>query len=65
MNKYDEYLSQYGLTNETLSGIDENGKTVLIDINENEACIRTLQKNKWIRKNVYHKDGTYEELYER
>ena len=46
-------------------GEDENGDSVLFEICADRIVTRTRQKNSWLRTNVYHKDGTVEELYEK
>lgn len=50
-------------------GKNENGENVVfeIDISNGERVykISTFQKNGWCRTNVYYKDGTIEELFDK
>jgi len=59
---YEDYLKLYGYV-EGLVGTDEDGNYVIVNIDDNEVSIRTLQSNGWVRENVYYKDGTEEEFY--
>ena len=62
---YDELRAKYGLIPEAKVGINEDGEEVIIYIDEECASLRTMQKNsRFMRVNVYHKDGTNEEYFE-
>ena len=61
---YDELVAKYGLVDGVV-GVNSDKDNVLVTIDEEAAYIRTLQSNGWQRLNIYHKDGTEEELYER
>ena len=50
---------------EDLFGTNENGEYVQIGVYKNFLTIRTLQSNGWERTNIYYRDGSSEELYER
>jgi len=50
---------------EDLFGTNENGEYVQIGVYKNFLAIRTLQSNGWERTNIYYRDGSSEELYER
>ena len=65
MNFYDELKTKYGLINESMVGKNELGENVIVSIDDNCACVRTLQNNGWARINLYYKDGTCEELYQK
>lgn len=65
MSDYEEMVAKYGLIEETKIGKNEDGEYVVVSIDKECACIRTLQKNGWMRINIYHKDGTIEEMFER
>lgn len=58
-------------TNQAPYGIAENEDEELIIIthtNEEDDkyyTVETYQNNGWIRKNIFHEDGTTEELYEK
>ena len=54
-----------------LTGRNVNGETVILSASkdiENPADavyrLETMQKNGWVRNNVFYKDGTEEEFYE-
>ena len=64
-NTYEEMVDKYGLIEEYRMGKDEDGDPVMVSIDDTCASIRTFQKNGWVRINVYYKDGTVEELFER
>lgn len=40
-----------------------NGEFVSISIYKDKIVSETVQNNNWVRKNVYYRDGTSEELY--
>lgn len=40
-----------------------NGEFVSISIYKDKIVSETAQHNNWVRKNVYYRDGTSEELY--
>ena len=42
--------------------VDEN---MIISINKDNIVVKTIQNNGWARTNIFYKDGTVEELYER
>ena len=65
MNDYEEMVAKYGLIEEAQVGVNGVGETVVVSIDEECVCVTTLQKNGWARINVYHKDGTCEETYQR
>jgi hypothetical protein len=64
MTRYEELLLKYGKC-EGLGGIDEDGNFVIVTIDDESACIRTSQKNGWLRNNTYYPDGSSEETYQR
>lgn len=63
MTVYEELKNKHGFV-EAFVGINEDKEPVIVSIDEQEASIRTLQKNNWIRVNVYYPDGTQEEYFE-
>ena len=65
MNTYEEIVAKYGYTDTAKCVVNEDGEKVLLSIDEDGACVRTLQKNGWMRINVYYKDGTCKELYQK
>lgn len=64
MTFYEELKNKHGYV-EGLVGENSDNETVIVTIDQESASIRTLQKNGWIRENIYYKDGTQEELYTR
>lgn len=65
MNTYEKMLNNYGLIAEAKVGVNETGEKVVVSIDEESACVRTLQDNGWMRINIYHKDGTEEEMFQK
>lgn len=57
-------MNTYGKSDTMKIGTNELGEKVLISIFEDRIVVVTYQSNKWIRKNIYHYDGTSEELFE-
>ena len=64
MNDYEELVAKYGYIEEYQCGKNEDGENVMVSIDKDCACIRTYQRNGFVRVNIYHNDGTIEELYE-
>lgn len=64
MTHYEELLNQFGYC-EGMVGADIDGDNVIVTIDEESAEVKTLQKNGWIRINIYYPDGASEELYRR
>ena len=64
MTHYEELLEKYGICKD-LSGINEDGETTLITIDEDDATVTTVQRNNFIRITVYHKDGMIDEIFTR
>lgn len=62
MTTYDELVARYGYV-QGACGINEDDENVIVSIDEESATITTLQKNGFIRTNIYHIDGINEELY--
>lgn len=49
----------------TLSGKNSDDEDVIIIAYEDCIKTKTMQKNGWIRTNVYYKDGSSEETFEK
>lgn len=60
-----EIMDMYGDTATMLFGEDENGEDTFTSICKDHIEILTCYDNGWIRKNVYWRNGTREESYER
>jgi len=63
MTYYDELKQKYGLIPDTQVGVNENGESVIVSIDEECACVTTMQNNRWSRTNIYYPDGWEEEYY--
>ena len=61
---YEKLVKQFGYC-EGMVGKDEDNDSVIVSIDKKCATIRTLQDNGWARINVYWKDGTVEEYYQK
>ena len=46
-----------------LAGETEDGEPITISVWKDRITTVTLQKNGWVRENIYHRDGTREELF--
>ena len=58
-------MDEHGDSKTMFPGLSEHGEMVLISVFKDRIITNTCQKNGWMRKNIYHRDGTTEELYER
>ena len=63
MSDYEYLLNKFGYC-EARVGRNSDDENCIISIDEKAASIRTVQKNKWCRVNIYWKDGTCEEYYD-
>jgi len=57
-------MEQYGNSEVPFSGKNENGEDVTISVFYDKIIVSTDQANGWVRKNIYHKDGTREESFD-
>lgn len=64
MTYYEELFKKFGYV-EGQVGVNELGEHVIVSIDEDAASVRTLQRNGWMRINIYYEDGGEEETYER
>lgn len=62
MNKL---MDELGDSETMFPGTSEHGEDVYISIFHDKIVTSTTQDNGWIRKNIYWRDGTREELFER
>ena len=60
-----ELMDKYGDSETLYPGENDEGKLVHISIFHDMIVTETFQSNNWIRKNIYYRDGTREELYSR
>ena len=58
-------MDELGSETDTLySGVNESGETLHISIFPDKISVLVFQGNGWLRRSVYHRDGTSEEIYE-
>lgn len=62
MNKL---MDEHGDSKTMYPGTNEYGEEVYISIFNEKIVTSTLQSNGWIRKNIYYRDGSREEMYEK
>ena len=58
-------MDDYGDSKTMFPGTNEGGEDVHISIFPDKIVTETFQHNGWIRKNIYYRDGTREELYDK
>lgn len=59
-----EVMDEYHTTRTMLLGKNEDGEMITASIFEDYIVLVTYQDNHWVRKNIYHRDGTIEELFD-
>ncbi len=57
-------MDAYGDSKTMYPGTNEHGEDVYISIFYDRIVTATTQSNGWIRKNIYYRDGSREEMYE-
>lgn len=68
MKKFEELKQEFydGVAEKgVFTTTNENGEQVVLEIGDDYLKTSTLQNNNWMRINIYHKDRTVEEFYER
>ena len=68
MKDFREFLNEFydgKLDNGLFTTINENNENVIIEITPEYLKASVNQNNGWIRINVYHKDRTVEEYYDK
>lgn len=58
-------MDEHGDSKTMYPGINEDGEDVYISIFHDKIVTSTTQSNGWIRKNIYWRDGTREETFEK
>ena len=58
-------MDEHGDSNTMYPGKNEQGEDVYISIFRDKIVTVTSQSNGWQRKNIYYRDGTREETFER
>ena len=59
-----EVMDKYHTTKAMLLGENEDGEMTTTSIFEDEIVLVTFQSNHWVRKNILHRDGTIEEMFD-
>lgn len=65
MTQYEELIEYLEGKEVPVFGKNENCENVIYTTDGEHVVVRTYQNNGWIRKNIYHKDGTVEEIFEK
>ena len=60
-----DLMDKYGGSSTMFPGQNENDEPVYISIFYDKIVTMTSQSNGWTRKNIYYRDGSSEELYEK
>lgn len=47
------------------TSVNENNENIILEITDEYLKISTIQNNGWTKVNVYHKDHTVEEYYDK
>lgn len=55
--------NEYGDSDMPFCGKNADDENVVISVFPDKIIVETFQSNGWVRENVYHTDGTAEELY--
>ena len=58
-------MDEHGKSKTMYPGTNEHGESVYISIFENKIVTMTSKINGWMRKNIYYRDGSREETFER
>ena len=58
-------MDEHGKSKTMYPGTNEHGESVYISIFEDKIVTMTSQSNDWMRKNIYYRDGSREETFER
>lgn len=61
----EKIMNEHEMFNTLLVGVNDDGENVIVTVFEDRIEFVTCQKNGWCRINIYHRDGTYEELYKK
>lgn len=57
-------MDKYHHLDTMIFGENSEGESQFISIYQDKIYVDTCQSNGWVRKNIYHRDGTVEEMYE-
>lgn len=59
-----QLMKEHGKSQTSFLGTNTDGETTEVGIFEDRIAVRTYQNNGWTRLNIYHEDGTCEEIFE-
>ena len=59
-----EIMDEFGDTDTMFAGENEDRESVNISVSHESIVVETFQENGWVRKNVYWRDETQEELFD-
>ncbi len=57
-------MDQYGDAEGIFTGHNDSGEGITVTVSQDDLMVTTCQKNGWVRKNIYYRDGTSEELFD-
>lgn len=57
-------MDKYHTTKTMLFGENDDGEMTTTSIFKDKIVLVTYQSNHWVRKNILHRDGTIEELFD-
>lgn len=57
-------MDEKGNSNTMFLGVNKNMEDTTVSISPDKIIYVTFQSNGWVRKNVYWRDGTREELFD-
>lgn len=64
-NEREKIMNEHEMFDTPLVGVNDDDENVIVTVFEDRIEFVTYQKNGWCRINIYHRDGTYEELYKK
>ena len=59
-----EAMDKYHTTETAMIGRNSDDEMTMVSISKDMVVLETYQKNHWVRKNYYHRDGTVEEMFD-
>lgn len=58
-----DLMEKHGDSDMMMYGENEDGEDVSVSVYKDRIIVDTVQQNGWIRRNIYWRDYTVEELY--
>lgn len=68
MRNFEEFKNEFyngTVPKGMFTSVNENNENIILEITDEYLKTSTPQNNGWIRVNVYHKDHTVEEYYDK